>query len=218
MNSRRVPDGEGEKVMRPRLCTAALAAALAAAPAHALTYAGFLDFEAPVLPVGMSLEQATGLNFVGLDGVDNGAAPGALAGVTQINMSCAGECGSTYDIASFAAFAGGPLLQLTGGLTFTLDAPLTVTGRSAAETGTGAADLTVSGTGFFSSFAYDPTPATFSLIVRDVPEGRSLVARGTARPLSPVPEPASWALMLMGFAAVGSAIRHGRPVHGRSPA
>lgn len=76
---------------------------------------------------------------------------------------------------------------------------------SAADLGPGASS---------SNFFFNAQPAsTFAIELRDHAGGDPVIQTGTAQPAVPtVPEPASWALLTIGFGAAGTALRRRRPV------
>jgi hypothetical protein len=130
----------------------------------------------------------------------NGGATGSFAG-----QFCTGTCGSIYDIASLAVGplspALSPFFTLTNGVTFSLS-NITLIDRSVSGI------LGFKGTGIFSGnisgSAFDATPGNFVFST----QGGNVTTFSAST--TAVPEPAAWALMLLGFAGIGMAMRRRR--------
>ena len=194
------------KLRTTLLAAAALVGFSAGAFAAPLTGTFSLTGNVRQIPQTVTIDQATGLNFVGANGMDNGTAPGTVLsylGTSGVfaTLSCAtpGACGTMNDIANFASFAGAtPEFTLTNGLSFDLNAPLTV--NRLAASGNQLARLDVSGAGTYNLAGYDSTQGTFTITT----QGANLVATFSASGVATAtPEPASLALLGGGLAALG---------------
>ena len=161
-------------------------------------------------PSTVSIDQAVGLNFVGASGADNGSAAGTVTGYT-VNAaagtvlaglgSCTSACGTINDIASLATFAGAtPEFTLTNGLSFDLNAPLTITRVSQGPANL--ASLTVAGSGVYHLAGYQDTAGTFIITTQGNDVVAQFSASGTANPPA-VPEPASLAVLGGSLAMLG---------------
>lgn len=168
---------------------AAVATVGMAGAAHAVQLNGNVTLTASAItqPTTVTVDQATGINFT--SGVLNfqGAAIGSGTG------------GTINSIASFASFTTGTLFTLSDGLSFTLNAPITVTRTPA--TATQLATLAFGGTGTFSGDGFDPTPGIFTVTTQGTQAVVNLASgSGIAQP---TPEPASLALLGGSLAALG---------------
>lgn len=156
------------------------------------------------------ISQATSLDFNTAAGTATPGAPGVLssygAGTGSFTgIFCStGSCGSIQDIATLAM---GPMsipafFTLSGGnnvnpITFDLG-DITGIDRSTP----GFLDVTASGT--FNWLGFDSTPGVFQFST----QGTNITSFSFSA--QAVPEPATWALMLLGFAGVGVAMRRRR--------
>src|SRR5205085_10749766 len=127
----------------------------------------------------------------------NGGASGSFAG-----QFCSGSCGTINDIASLVVGASAsPFFTLTNGVTFSLS-NITSIDRSTAGIlgfmGTGIFSGNISGVGF------DATPGVFTFSTQG-----GNVTTFSASTVA-VPEPGTWALMLLGFGGIGMAMRRRR--------
>lgn len=200
------------------ICLAASVAALALAPAAqaapTITPGSSIDLTGYVRANGGSnLGGATSLDFVsgpgaaaspGVAGVVStfGSGTGTFAGL----MCTSGSCGAIQDISDlmvgtqtinsflslFGGNAGSPInFDLTG---------ITSIGRSNPNF------LTVSATGNIRYDGFDSTPATFLFSA----QGGKATSFSATTLAGGVPEPATWALMILGFGAVGYSMRSRR--------
>jgi hypothetical protein len=145
---------------------------------------------------------STGMPSPGVPGVlsSYGAGTGSFAGV----LCASGTCGSIQDIASLVV---GPtsipaFFILTGGtngnpITFDLSG-ITAINRSTP----GFLDVTASGS--FNWLGYDSTPGVFEFSS----QGTNVTSFSFSA--QALPEPATWALMLLGFGGIGLAMRRRR--------
>lgn len=154
--------------------------------------------------------QATSLDFTS-GTTSNGSAPGTLSSFVGggtgafAGQFCSGSCGTINDIASLAI--GGsvsPFFTLTNGVVFSLD-NITSIDRSTHDI------LGFMGTGTFSGtlggVAITPTSGNFLFSTQG---GSVTTFSATATGAAAVPEPATWALMLLGFAGIGMTLRRRR--------
>ena len=149
--------------------------------------------------------QAHSIDFTNGSGPSVGS-PGTLTNYigtgTFAGAVCAGSCGSIYDIASLVVGpqAISPFWALTGGLnglTFSLTSISSIDRSSPGI-------LAFKGSGTFSGGGYDATPGAFTFSTQG---GNVTTFSATT---TAVPEPATWALMLLGFGGIGMAMRRRR--------
>jgi hypothetical protein len=190
------------------LAGTALAFATAAPAAAAQLIGGSqISIAGPVITDTADASQAHSLDFTN-GPLTNGSAPGTVTtfngGATGsfAGQFCSGSCGTINDIMSLVV--GGsvtPFFTLTDGVTFSLTS-ITFIDRSVSGI------LGFKGTGTFSGniggVAFDPTPGQFSFSTQG---GQSTTF--SASTLA-VPEPGTWALMLLGFGGIGLAMRRRR--------
>jgi hypothetical protein len=157
------------------------------------------------------ISQATSLDFNTATGTPSPGTPGVLTSYGSGSGSFAGvlcsgvaSCGSIQDITSLVL---GPqsissFFILTGGnnvnpITFDLTG-ITLINRSTPNY------LGVSATGIFNWSGFDPTPGVFQFST----QGTNVTSMSFSA--QAVPEPATWALMLLGFGGIGMAMRRRR--------
>jgi hypothetical protein len=152
--------------------------------------------------------QATALDFT-TSSAPNGALPGLVTnfngGLTGsfAGQFCSGTCGSINDISSLVIGPTSitPFFTLTDGVVFSLTSINTID-RSVAGV------LAFTGGGIFSGniggVAFDATPGNF---VFSTQGGQSTTFSATTVAL---PEPGTWGMMLLGFGAIGFAMRRRR--------
>ena len=180
--------------------------ALAAAqPAAAAAVIGSVNINGAVIanPTSSDVSQATSLDFTATGSPSLGT-PGSLSqyvgNLNSVPLFCSGACGSIQDILSLVT---GPLaisnfFVLTGApVSFDL-ANITMIDRSTAGF------LNVGATGTIRVTGYDPTPAIFSFSTQG--SGLTTFSATTVA----VPEPTTWAMMLLGFAGIGLSLRRRR--------
>ena len=184
----------------------ALAMAQPAAAAQLIT-GSQISIGGPVITNTVDASQATALDFT-TGTTTNGSAPGT---VTTFNggstgsfagQFCAGSCGTVNDIASLiVGGSASPFFTLTNGVTFSLT-NITSIDRSTAGI------LGFMGTGVFGGTLngepINSAPATFTFSTQG---GQSTTFSATT---VAVPEPGTWALMLLGFGGIGMAMRRRR--------
>jgi len=184
----------------------AFAGAIPAAAAQLIT-GSQISIGGSVITNTADASQATALDFTS-GTTSNGALPGTLStyngGATGsfAGLFCAGSCGTINDIASLMVGASAsPFFTLTNGVTFSLS-NITSIDRSTAGI------LGFMGTGVFSGnisgSAFDATPGVFSFSTQG-----GNVTTFSASTVA-VPEPGTWALMLLGFGGIGVAMRRRR--------
>jgi hypothetical protein len=164
---------------------------------------------------GTNLNQATGLDFVaGASGAASPGTPGVIptygsgsgtfAGLFCPTSVAAATCGSITDLTNLAV---GPqtinnFLTLVGGnnvspIIFDLTG-ITSVGRAEADF------LTFRATGNIRYGNFDITPGTFLFSAQG---GQATSFSGTLTAGSAVPEPATWAVMMLGFGGLGMTMR-----------
>jgi hypothetical protein len=181
------------------------------AAAAALIAGSQISINGSVITNTADASQATSLDFT-TGTTSNGSAPGILStfngGATGsfAGQFCGGpNCGTISDIASLALGPQSlsPFFALTDGVMFSLT-NITLIDRSVAGIlgfkGTGTFSGNISGT------AFDPTAGNFSFST----QGGNVTTFSAST--TAVPEPATWAMMLLGFAGIGMALgRRRRP-------
>lgn len=200
----------------------ACAALAATTPAHSAYVTGQISIGGYAAPVGSSsFGTATGYDAVMGQGGE--ASPGVAGGLTSYGagsgsfagLSCsdnAGGCGTIADILNFGAFsATANFLTLnTSGIAFDLDSLFDVNNNPNALTG---GSLSFAGLGTINFTGYDPTPGVFTFTV----QGNQITSFSASALVAPVPEPGTWALMLLGFGAIGYSLRRRRSTQGFLP-
>jgi hypothetical protein len=194
------------------LAGAAMAVAVAQPAAAAPTLTGTISSSGYVLinPPG-DISQATSLDFNTSSGAPSPGTPGVLSSYgagtgsfAGVSCNSATGCGSIQDIASLVV---GPqsipaFFILTGGtnanpITFNLTG---ITGIVRTTPGF----LAVTASGTFNWLGFDPTPGYFEFST----QGTNVTSFSFSA--QAVPEPATWALMLLGFGGIGLAMRRRR--------
>lgn len=181
----------------------------AAQPAAAATnITGNMNINGFVVGNTPNIQNSTALDFT--DGVTTGSANGVLSGyVGNINgvplLCTSSPCGSIKDIATLATGAQSisAFWVLTGpgaGLSFDLTG---ITSIDRAVSG----QLSFVASGLLNLAGFNPTPGTFTLTTQGNGQVQTTFSAST---LTPVPEPATWALMLLGFAGIGVTLRRRR--------
>jgi len=189
------------------LAAMAITAAFVAVPATAAPVVGTISIGGPAILNNADASQATAIDFI-VTNVSNGSAPGAVGfyngtGAFSSSFCNNGACGTINDIASLAlgAQALSPFYVLTNGVTFSLT-NISFIDRSVAGI------LSFKGSGTFTGniggVGFDPTPGIFSFSA----QGGNLTSFSATT--TAVPEPATWALMLLGFGGIGMAMRRRR--------
>lgn len=176
------------------------------------TISGQISVGGYAAPVGAaSWDLATGYDAV--SGALGGLSPGVAGGLTSFGagsgsfagMACAdlgGGCGTIADIPDFATFAGiVGFLTLSGpsGAAFDMSGISSIT-----RSPFGGGSLSLVGNGMIRMTGFDPTPGIFTLTAQGS-QITSFSASATA-----VPEPGTWAMMLLGFGALGYSLRRRR--------
>lgn len=192
---------------------AAAAAMFASSQANAALVTGQISIGGYAAPVGSpGFSGATGY-----DAVANGTAglsPGLVGGLTSygqgtgsfagLNCNANGTCGTIADILSFAGFS--PIANFltlnVNGIAFDLNSIGNIT-RTPDGTG---GRLAFEGSGIIRFNGYDPTPGVFSFTA----QGTQITSFSASAISAAVPEPATWAMMLLGFGAIGFAMRRRR--------
>lgn len=197
--------------------TAVAASVLAAAPANAVAIPVgsniSLNGYVTATPTGGNISQATGLDFNTVFGTPSPGTPGVLssygagtgvfAGITCSNPA---GCGTIQDIASLVVGAQtiNNFVILTGGTNVN---PIMFTLLGIDAIGRGTPDvLTFSGSGTINYSGFDPTPGSFIFTA----QGGTITSFSATTLARAVPEPATWGMMLLGFAGIGFAMRRRR--------
>jgi hypothetical protein len=188
----------------------ALTAASAANAAITIGAGSQISIGGSVITNTADASQATALDFTN-GTTSNGSAPGTVSlfnggatGSFAGEFCNTGNCGTIADITSLVVgpVSYSPFFTLTDGVSFALTS-ITSIDRTAANV------LAFTGTGTFSGSlggqTINPSPGTFSLSTQG---GRVTTFSATAT--AAVPEPATWGLMLLGFAGIGMVIRRRR--------
>lgn len=177
----------------------ACAAMAAAAPANAAYVTGQISIGGLATPIGSpDWANATGVDTSG-SLIFYNAGTGSFTG-----LNCAGDCGTIADIPSLAAFTAisNFLVLNTNGIEFDLNSLTKVTHTNDDFGGT----LAFTGVGTIRFTGYDATPGIFSFTA----QGRNLTSFSASAVSAAVPEPGTWAMMLLGFGAIGYAMRRRR--------
>ena len=197
-----------------KLLLAATAALFASTQANAALVTGQISVGGFAAPVGApSWGGATGY-----DAVANGSAglsPGVAGGLTSYGagtgsfagLNCGdptGGCGTLADILNFATFSPitNFLILNTGGFAFDLNSINEIMRDSDIFGGS----LKFTGTGIIRGTGYENTAGVFSFTA----QGQQITSFSASAIAAPVPEPATWAMMLLGFGAIGFAMRRRR--------
>lgn len=199
----------------------AAAAFAATTPAQAALVTGQISIGGYAAPSGSgSFGTANGYDAV--MGQGGAASPGTAGGITSYGagsgsfagLSCssnAGGCGTIADILNFGTFSPitGFLTLATGvgGPTISFDLSSIYNSSANADPLTGGT-LMFSGLGTINFSGYDATPGVFTFTA----QGNQISSFSAAAISAPVPEPGTWALMLLGFGAVGYSLRRRRSV------
>lgn len=161
-------------------------------------------------PSGGAANQATAIDFLthGVSGPAAGTLSGYIGMGTFAGQFCDTACGTINDITSLAVGSSVlPLFTLSDGVIFALN-NITSIDRSVVNV------LSFTGTGTFSGtlggIALNATPGDFVFSTQGV---NLTTFSASADSVGPVPEPATWVLMLLGFGGIGFAMRRRpRPV------
>jgi hypothetical protein len=154
------------------------------------------------LPLGTNdASTATALDFNAGGNVSTPGTPGIITSYTgsgSLNFVCTTSCGTIQDLTSLTigALPISNFLLLTNGIAFDLTS-ITSVDRSSPF-------LNITAAGTFRVTGYDPTPGVFYLSTQA--NGNTTFSASTVA----VPEPATWALMLLGFGGIGMAMRRRR--------
>jgi hypothetical protein len=162
-------------------------------------------------PTSGTISQATSLDFNTATGTPSPGTPGVLSSYGSgtgsfAGVACSGvpSCGSIQDISSLVLGAQSisSFFILTGGnnvnpISFDLTG-ITLIDRS------NPTFLNVSASGIFNWSGFDPTPGVFQFSA----QGSNVTSFSLSA--QAVPEPATWALMLLGFGGIGLAMRRRR--------
>jgi hypothetical protein len=188
------------------LAGTALAFAGATQAAAATSVTGNVNVNGFVVGNTPNIQDSTALDFT--DGSTTGPADGVLSGyVGNINgnpLLCnTGSCGSIKDINSLVVGAQSiPLFfALTGagaGISFDLTGISSINRSSPGK-------LYFDATGFLNAPGSTATAGIFTLTTQGNGQVQTTFSASTA-----VPEPATWALMLLGFGAIGVSMRRRR--------
>ncbi|MBI0477208.1 PEP-CTERM sorting domain-containing protein [Sphingomonas sp. MA1305] len=187
------------------VCAASNANAATIATGSSVDFTGYLNATG-----GNSLSTATALDFLASSG---GTASPGVAGLipnygtgtgTFAGFSCmTGTCGTIQDIANFRVGAQSiaNFFVLTGGnnaspISFDLSSIDTI-GSITANT------LAFAASGTLRYDGFDATPASFVFTT----QGNTTTSFSATAQTAAVPEPATWALMILGMGAVGFAMR-----------
>jgi hypothetical protein len=191
---------------------AAGAALLMSTQANAASIVGQISVGGFAAPVGSSgFGGATGYDAVA--GALGTNSPGVAGGLTNygagtgsfVGLACAsvaGECGTIADILDFATFVpiSNFLTLNVNGIAFDLASISNITRTS---DGTGGS-LTLTGNGTIRMTGLDATPGLFTLTA----QGRQITSFSASA--AAVPEPGTWAMMIIGFGALGYSLRRRR--------
>ena len=188
------------------LAGVALAATAAQPAAAASSISGNININGYVVGNTANIKDSTALDFT--DGVTTGSANGVLSGyvgnINGVPLVCAGTCGSIKDLATLATGAQSisAFWVLTGpgtGLSFDLTG---ITSIDRAVSG----QLSFVASGLLNLAGFNPTPGTFTLTTQGNGQIQTTFSASTVA----VPEPATWGLMLLGFAGIGVTLRRRR--------
>lgn len=187
------------------LAAAAVTAVSAASAANAALTIGSgssVSINGFITPITSGdVSQATALDFNAGTGTTPGTAGlvTSYTGTGSLNFLCTSACGTIQDLPSLLV---GPqsianFFSLTNGINFDLTS---ITGVTRTP---GFLDVTAAGT--FRVTGFDPAPGIFYLSTQ-ANGNTTFSAAATAA----VPEPATWGLMLLGFAGMGMVLRRRR--------
>ena len=202
----------------------ACTALAATAPAHAAQVTGQVSIGGYAAPSGSSsFGTASGYDAVANQGAaanpgvagnltSYGAGTGSFAGLSCSNN--AGSCGTIADILNFATFtptANFLTLAVPGQtVAFDLNSLFDINTMPNALMG---GWLSFAGLGTIRFSGYDATPGVFTFTA----QGNQITSFSASALVAPVPEPGTWALMLLGFGGIGYSLRRRRSTHSYLP-
>ncbi|OAN61580.1 PEPxxWA-CTERM sorting domain-containing protein [Sphingomonas sp. TDK1] len=194
--------------MKIRTMLAASAALIAlSTPAHAAKIIGELSFTGFVAPIGSTkLIDATGLDFLHNNGKAGFGTILSYIGSSGVFAGAICTSGSCGEIADLPTFTGGPIngfLNFYDSLYFDLASISSV--QRDPDAANGSLKLIINGT-FRAPYYWENTPAVLTLTT----QGSGFTTFSATVFDSAVPEPASWAMMIAGFAMLGGALRYSR--------
>lgn len=179
------------------------AAAITIESGSQISIGGFAQLNGPA---GGTASQTTSIDFLtnGVSGPAAGTLNSYIGTGTFAGQICSSACGMINDITSLTVGSSvTPFFTLSDGVTFALN-DITSIDRSISDilsfTGTGTFGGTLGGVDISA------TPANFFFST----QGGNLTTFSASALAPAVPEPATWALMLLGFGGMGISMRRNR--------